>query len=592
MSRRIACLLAAFIAPSLTAFAQSGLQRSWLVSWWAWTVYFLLALLFASYLYHNWRRRFELRQQMKLQKQLSDFRIQLLSNITHEFLTPLTIINRAVEKLDKKSAAVQTALRSTRRMLKLVNLFMEFRKAQTGNLRLHVTNSDIVSFVRIVCQDFWPMAQQKKIQLSFTPKEKIFTSSFDHDLLEAVLYNLISNAIKYTPEHGSIIVRLRREGSSVVISCEDTGPGISEELQEVIFQPFLNGLTSQDGMGIGLYTSYEIAKAHHGSLTYALSETGGSLFTLTLPTEEAAYRPEDFSTGDNKDAEEEEMDYQSEEVFQEMQFEALNDQHVAVIEENYDMLQQLRMELSTYFHTDCYMNGKAGLEGVVNEPPSLIICDVTMTDMNGYEIVTQLKQNPKTASIPIIMLSAHDDDMYEIQAYKVGADDYIVKPCNFRVLLAKSMQLMKKEAVANQKAAMNQGEARPVHHSRSSDEANKHIPEGVIITSHADKVFIDKLAVFIAQHMNEPDFNMDRLTEMMSMGRTKFYNKVKDITGLSPNKYLMRERMRKAAKLLAEGELNVSEVSYRIGIQDPSYFKKCFKAQYGVVPSKYVQHED
>ena len=198
-----------------------------------------------------------------------------------------------------------------------------------------------------------------------------------------------------------------------------------------------------------------------------------------------------------------------------------------------------------------------------------------LPDMDGYEIVKRLKSQSVTAALPVIMLTALDDETHQIKAYEAGADDYMVKPCNWRLLVARSMQLIKWKLLNEQETS-----AQPIGTLSS---------EGNLIRSQADKVFLDRLAMFVAQHMREEDFNVDQLAQLMAMGRTKFYGRVKELTGLSPNKYLMQARMKKAADLLADGELTVSEVSYQVGIQDPSYFNKCFKAQYGITPSKYTK---
>lgn len=264
-----------------------------------------------------------------------------------------------------------------------------------------------------------------------------------------------------------------------------------------------------------------------------------------------------------------------------MQPEALNNLTIAIIEDDYDMMEQLRSEMGKYFHVVSYSNGAEGFHKVSETRPALLLCDVMLPGMNGYEIVSQLRQQQSTADLPIILLTALGDENHQLKAYQAGADDYMVKPCSFRLLVAKAIQLIKWKGTTD-RSATDKDDAGTTATQRNSS----------IFTSQADKVFRDKLEMLIVQNMNDPYFTVDRLAEMMTMGRTKFYGKVKEITGISPNKYLMLQRMKKAADLLADGEMNVSEVSYRVGIQDPSYFNKCFKAQYGVVPSKYLREAE
>jgi len=386
--------------------------------------------------------------------------------------------------------------------------------------------------------------------------------------------------VKYTPQGGSISVKVKTgetSPASVSISVEDSGPGISEERQEAMFQPFMQGLASQGGMGIGLFTAHEMAITHHGQLSYTRLPNG-SLFTFEIPCDDGAYDNDEQVSLPQSDA----NDHETEDFVKQMSPQALNDLTIAIIEDDPDMLEQLRTELGIFFRIAAYANGQAGFEAVSQQPPALLICDVMLPDLNGYDIVAHLRQQPSTTTLPIIMLTALADERHQLQAYKAGADDYMVKPCNFRLLVARAMQLLKWRGLKQDEAT-------------ADPETSVHIkteppsPASPLIISQADKVFFDKLAMLTAQHLSEATFSVDRLADLMSMGRTKFYGKVKEMTGLSPNKYLMQERMKKAADLLADGELNISEVSYRVGIQDPSYFNKCFKAHFGVVPSKYVK---
>lgn len=549
--------------------------QPWYNRWWAWLIYVLIAAAIGYHLYRNWHERFRLHQQMKIERQLSQFRQELFTNITHEFRTPISIIKGAVDKLSQvggglqsdNRAALQSVQRGTGRLLRLVNQFMEYRKITTGNLRLQVAQGDIVAFVRNMVQDFLPMAWQKDIQLTFTPQMKSFMVPFDHQMVETIVYNLLSNAVKYTPERGGIFVRLKVEDAVLLLSVEDNGPGISPERQKELFKPFMHGYASQGGMGIGLYTARQLAEVHKGALNYEALQPG-SLFTLTLPATDAVYAADEYSETTAISTTETDSREHEQQIIREMLPEAFNDLTVAIIEDNPDMMQQICTEVGVYFHTVGYSTGQAAIDGITAEPPSLVLCDVMLPDTDGYQIVKQLKENERTAVLPIIMLTALADENHQIKAYKVGVDDYMVKPCNFRLLIARMMQLIKWNRAATAVPAVDDKTPELVEH-------------------HVDKVFKEKLEVFTARHLSDSDFSVDRLAEMMSMGRTKFYGKVKELTGMSPNKYLQEARMQRAAELLLEGELNVSEISYKVGIQDPSYFNKVFKARFGVVPSKY-----
>ena len=420
------------------------------------------------------------------------------------------------------------------------------------------------------------LAEQKGQKLTVTPFAKHHEMLFDKHLVETIVYNLLSNAIKYTPEKGNIkvtcsITSHHSEDGRLTLTVEDDGPGISQRQQEELFKPFVHGYVSHGGMGIGLYIAYQMAIAHKGTLTYErVSQDGGSRFTLQLPTEDTAYSTDEYNAQSSvSDVQTSVSDVNSsvsddDHIILDMQGEALNDINVAIIEDDPDIMQQIRSKVGVYFNTVGYSTGKAGCDGIIAERPSLIICDVMLPDITGYEVVQRLKADSTTASIPVIMLTALDDEDYQMRAYKAGADDFMVKPCNYRLLIARAMQLIKGHATYEQAATAPS-----------------------LIESRSDKIFLEKLEMLTLQHLGEATFSVDRMAEMMNMGRTKFYGKVKTLTSMSPNRYLQDKRMKRAADLLLEGTLTVSEVAYKVGLQDPSYFNKLFKAYFGVVPSKY-----
>lgn len=559
-------------------------HHPWYLRWWAVLVYVLIALLFAWYVYSNWKEKFDLHQQMKMDRQMNDFRLKFFTNVAHEFRTPLAIIQGAVGHIAESAspntskAALQTLQRGTNRLLRLVNQLLDFRRLTTGALRLHVAEGDIVAFVRDIYQDLWSMANQKGITMQMIASERQHTMTFDHDKVEAMVYNLLSNAVKYTPEGGSVVLRLKTDHGQLTISLEDSGPGLSAEALAHLFQPFMNGLASQGGMGIGLYSAREMARLHHGDISYAPAEGGGSCFTLTLPDDDSLYTPEEMADGsvgalrpddERGDASGTHGGREAEVVIREMMPQALNEGvRVAIIEDDPDMMEQIKSALGVYFKVEGYMNGRQGCEAVHSDRPQLLVCDVMLPDMDGYEIVRRLKTDDRMRSMPVIMLTALGDEQHQLKAYEAGADDFIVKPCNWRILVARTLQLVK-WAAASETAAPAPAQADP------------------IFVSHADKNFKQRVDALVAAHLADQQFNIDMLAEMMQMGHTKFYGRVREVMGMTPNKYIMAERMRRAGELLLEGRMNVSEVAWKVGFQDQSYFNKCFKAHYGVSPSKY-----
>ena len=555
------------------------IREPWYNTWWAWIAYLLLATAAGYYVYRSGRERFKLQQQMKVEKQVAEFRINFFTQVAHEFRTPLAIISGAVDKITQNEQSprkpTQTAKRGIRRLTQLVNQLMEFRKVDTNNLRLAIEKGDIVDFIRNIYQDFWTSAQQKELSITFTPFEKKYETVFDRHILDTITYNLLSNAIKYTPQKGQIEVRLQKVDDQLLLTVEDSGPGIDAERESQLFKPFMHGYASQGGMGIGLYTAYKMALAHKGSLTYQHSGTlNGSKFTLAIPANDSLYKADEYNSLTAIETPQEKTG-STEIAIREMMPQALNNYRIAIIEDDPDMLEQIKTEVGVFFRVSGYTNGKAAIEGLHEDRAELVICDVMLPDINGYEIVKTIKAEADLKDVPVIMLTALDDERHQIKGYEAGADDYMTKPCNYHILLARIVQLIKWSLVATST------EPQP------STDNTPSSPDTPILTSQADKRFLDKVKTIIAQHISDPDYTIDLMAEQMKTGRTKLYGKVKELTGMSPNKLFNAERMRLAAELLEEGELNVSEVSYKVGILDTSYFNKCFKDHYGVTPSKY-----
>lgn len=582
-------------------------------TWWAWLLYLIITAVGGWYLYKLLKKNFKLQHEISLNKELSEFRLNFFTHVTHEFRTPLAIISNSMDTLTQtntpqttQKAAIKSAKRGTNRMLRLVNELMEFRKLSVGGSRLAVEKGDIIGFVRNIYQDLWTITKRKEIDMTFTPFAKEYQLTFDHAKIETIVFNIVSNAVKYTPQKGQIAIKLllNEQDENISIIVEDSGKGISKEQEKELFHPFMHGLVSQGGMGIGLYSAKEMVKLHHGDISYQKSaELGGAQFTITIPSNEDIYTADDYiqdlaihteSDGDNSVVEE---------VILNMHTESLNDLNLAIIEDDTDMLEQISSVMSQYFHVTTYMNGEDAINGIMETKPDVIISDVMLPDTNGYDIVKKLRSETAFINTPIIMLTALDDERHQMKGYEAGADDYVTKPCNFRVLLARIVQLYtwahkrEQQAIASateaaNNAAMPMVDAQDNNATENSDmvaSANttaSTTPKQITI-SPLDKKFKETLEYVVAQHISDHDFTVDRLAALMQMGHTKFYGRMKDVMGVSPNKYLMNEKMRIAAELILEGKYSIAEVSFKVGFMDQSYFNKCFKQYFGCVPSKY-----
>lgn len=563
--------------------------QPWWNTWWAWMLWIALFTTVAGWLFWQWYRNFRLHQQLKLEAEVRAFNVQFFTHIAHEFRTPLTIIQNAAAHLQNDDGSsrrshLSTLARGTKRMLRLVNQFMDFRRLDTGSMRLQVEQGDIVAFVRGIVDDFFSMAHQKEITLTFTPFARSHQMLFDPHLTEMMVYNLLSNAVKYTPPKGRVMVSLRLESSPtpgpsrLTIVVEDTGPGIANE--EELFTPFMHGHVSKTGMGIGLYCAFQSAKIHRGQLSYErVSSDGGSRFTITMPATDVDFSAEDYQTettpNDQTTIPPDDQAISDEATI--MAPPPLNDALVVIVEDDPDMMRQISKEIGVYFQVKGYMTGKDALGGIPADRPALIVCDVMLPDIDGYEVVRTLKSDVSLSATPIVMLTALNDDAHQMKAYRAGADDYMTKPVNYEVLMARIVQLVKWHKERQTPTPTNDQTPTP-----PDDQA-------VVFTSTADKNFRERLQVLVAQHMHEESFNIETLAEMMQTGHTKFYGRVKELTGMTPNRYLQQERMRRAAQLVKEGHLNISEVAYKVGLSNLGYFTKCFKQQFGMTPKEYQQ---
>lgn len=565
------------------------IRQPWYNTWWAWTIYIVVVMALILFFAYNASERIRLHQQMEVERQLNNFRIDFFTHIAHEFRTPLAIMQNAVDKLNADERAkslgklVRTVSKGMTRLSKLVDQLMDFRKMSTGNMKLKVGYGDIISFVRDVYFDFWPIAEQKDINIVFTPFAKKYEMWFDRKAIGSVAYNLISNAIKYTPQGGNVFITMKLDGDNLSLRVADDGEAISDERKQHLFEPFMHGYASAGGMGIGLYLAREMSRLHHGDLIYS-RENGETVFTMTIPADEASYQADNHNTQpltDTDTAKNDKMAVNGENIgTKSLLGEPVNNIHVAVVEDDQDMMLQLREELGSYFIIDAYMDGKSAIDGIHEHIPALILCDVMLPGIDGYEVVRQVRADKKLKSLPIILLTALEDDDHQIKGYKAGADDYMTKPCNYRILLTRMAQLIMWNKVETKKAEDENKEI-------EKEENKMAEPDNKVIVSVADKHFIDNVTAIMTSHIADPQFTIDDIAAIMRVGRTKLYGKVKDLTGMSPNKYFTKMKMEKAAELLSDSSLNIGEIGFQIGIQEQSYFYRTFKSYYGVAPSTY-----
>lgn len=526
-----------------------------------------------------------LRNRIRLEQELTRYKLVFFTNIAHEFRTPLTLMQGSLEKEKRimKANRWQTELektirvmdKSVQRMLRLIDQLLEFRKMQAGKLKLSLQETDAVMFVKGICRMFDDAAESKEIAYSFESSEPAHAMFLDQQMIDKVVFNLLSNAFKYTPAKGTISVSLSFT-DVMTIRVADTGVGIPQEKREQLFSRFMQSSYTGESFGIGLHLTHELVRTHHGEITYQENEGGGSVFLVTIPLQKDCYEASDFLVKDSpilKADLAKERDGQEEKTTDAVPSAPsapLNRRTILLIEDDNDVREFLLSELESCFDLKVASDGKTGIAMAKELDVDLIVSDVMMPGMNGFELTKRLKNSFETSHIPIILLTALSTDENVLEGTESGADAYITKPFSPQLLMARILQLLNQREILRQKFGKEPQEIR-----------------SAMLSNEQDSLFVKRLDSIVYSRLGEQDLSVDKVAGLLHLGRTIFYKKVRGTTGYTPNEYIRVIRLRKAAELLKEGEKNVSEVAYAVGFDNPYYFSKCFKEQFGMPPSQY-----
>lgn len=552
---------------------------------WAIMVYVLLVLGVIILVVKFVHDKNVLRNRIRLEQELTRYKLVFFTNIAHEFRTPLTLMQGSLEKEKRimKANRWQTELektirvmdKSVQRMLRLIDQLLEFRKMQAGKLKLSLQETDAVMFVKAICRMFDDAAESKEIAYSFESSEPAHAMFLDQQMIDKVVFNLLSNAFKYTPAKGTISVSLSFT-DVMTIRVADTGVGIPQEKREQLFSRFMQSSYTGESFGIGLHLTHELVRTHHGEITYQENEGGGSVFVVTIPLQKDCYEASDFLVKDSpilKADLTKERDGQEEKTTDAVPSAPsapLNRRTILLIEDDNDVREFLLSELESCFDLKVASDGKAGIAMAKELDVDLIVSDVMMPGMNGFELTKRLKNSFETSHIPIILLTALSTDENVLEGTESGADAYITKPFSPQLLMARILQLLNQREILRQKFGKVPQEIR-----------------SAMLRNEQDSLFVKRLDSIVYSRLGEQDLSVDKVAGLLHLGRTIFYKKVRGTTGYTPNEYIRVIRLRKAAELLKESEKNVSEVAYAVGFDNPYYFSKCFKEQFGMPPSQY-----
>jgi signal transduction histidine kinase/DNA-binding response OmpR family regulator len=558
----------------------------------------LLLVIVGIFRFYIWRTKlkttleFERKDKERIEE-LNRTKLRFFTNVSHEFRTPLTLIIGQVETLLLQSdlnLKIHNKLvkihKNTNHLLSLISELLEFRKQEQGFYKLNIKHVELIAYLKNIYHSFHDHAAQKQIKYKLDYSEKEIHVYIDPVHLQKAIFNLLSNAFKYTPPGGEITLKVKIQEQEVLIRITDNGIGIPPESLNRIFERFYqleyrsSGLTL--GTGIGLALTKEIIIAHKGKISVESTLNEGSIFTISLKMGTAHFSEEELHYGEptaNETTQNIDIQYiddienGKESVFTEGNITGNKEKPVVlIVEDNEALLEVLTESFAPYYNLHTVLNGKKGLEMVHKIQPDLVISDIIMPEISGKELCYRLKNNVITSHIPVILLTAQVTDNQMIEGYLFGADDYITKPFNIKLLIARCNNLVKNRQLLYKKFA--------------NQEENVTTSNNTIVEQ--DRELIDKTIKIIKENFSNPEFDMNKLGTALGMGRSKLYTKIKEITGFSPNELTLNVKLQEAVNLLnTKSRMNISEIAYELGFSSTKYFTKCFKTFYGIVPQEW-----
>lgn len=540
---------------------------------------------------------YRLRYKVDFEQRLTNAKLRFFTDISHELRTPLTLISGPVtelmhtEGLPKQAKEYLSLVNSNvTRMTHLINEILDFRKIQDKKMKLIVENTDMVWLVQKVMQHFEVLKEEKQIDFKFVCNATSLYAMVDRDKMEMVLFNLISNAFKYTPSGKSITIGLQADEKQFTLSVSDEGIGILPEKLEHIFAHF-ESLSAynplQPSSGIGLALVKELVELHHGHIDVVSAKGKGSTFTLSLPMGWEHFRQDeatDCLLNDGTPV----SSFPEEEPLPTSESDSL--QTILIVEDNADLRQFLRSVLISSYRIIEAENGREGLEKARTELPDFILTDVMMPEMDGLDMVKAIKADKDIWHIPIIILSAKSSLDDRISGLESGIEDYIVKPFSTTLLKAKIASVIERRRKLQEfyAGSMTQSLGNMAGNASETSAPEDATTEHNEMEAH-DRMFIEQLTSLIEANMDNADLEIETLAEAMNFSRSVFYRKVRSILGMSPVDVLRKARIRHAATLIKKKHYTLSEVAYMSGFNDPKYFGKCFKKEMGMNPSEYAE---
>lgn len=569
---------------------QIEILPAWWWSGWAKLIYTILLSVLLWFIYRYLKSRIEYKNTLALEQlkntkneELMNLKLQFFTEISHEFRTPLTLIIDPLEQLmnetvkqEQKPYLYSMMNRNARQLLSLINQLLDFRKLQSGKLTLNCTNQDIVAFVNEVKSVFEQKAIERNIRFVLESSFTDYQLSFDTDKMRKIITNLVANAFRFTPDFGEIIIRIKVQTDlpeHIIIEVKDNGTGIAAEHHEQIFEAFfqvkqLNNQSQSSGLGLAL--TKELVLLHGGTINVLSSPGKGACFSFSIPI---------LHSGDNKATLTENIETTASEniIRFDEQTEISGEAElplVLIIDDQADIRQYLQLQLSSLYRIESAENGLDGFNKAIETIPDLIISDIMMPELDGIELCKRIKTHELTSHIPVILLTARQSDEAQIEGYETGADAYVVKPFNSKLLQARIINLLTQRKKLRKLFSDNKD---VLNISKLS----------VNIT---DEAFLSKVLEIIHQNIEDPDFDQDVLSEKLKISRSQLYRKIRALTNRSVHEFIISVRMNKARELLLSAEFSISETAYKVGFSLPTNFTRTFTKHFGVTPKKYLEN--
>lgn len=553
---------------------------------------------------------FRLKHKVSVEHEIADIKLRFFTDISHELRTPLTLISGPIDYVLQRNDLPKEARdqlmvvqHNTNRMLNLVNQILDFRKIQSNRMKLHISYVEVVGFIRKIMENFDAMAVEHHIDFIFETESNAVYLWVDEDKFEKIIFNLISNAFKYTPEGKMIKVFLYEEEKKCIIGVQDQGVGIQESKKDSIFLRFENvldkNLFNSNSTGLGLSLVKELTEMHKGTIRLESKIGVGSTFYVTLLKGHEHYdKDTEYIINDkilnigfeNVNAEEDECDELSEPIDK-------NKEIMLIVEDNQELRQFLKTIFENKFSIVEAVNGKDGLSKSILYVPDIIISDIMMPEKDGLEMTKELRSNITTSHIPIMLLTAKVTTDDQMAGFQNGADAYITKPFNSSYLQARVDNLLKRRNNLQKfyvSHILDHSEKIYKENENSNEHLqgyNEQMDETQNNLSQKDRKFLDRLSQLMKENLDNSELMVDDLARELAISRSVFFKKLKALTGLAPVEFIREVRIKHAAALIESDEYSIMEISEMVGIMDSRYFSKCFKKIYGITPTEYKEQK-